>query len=86
MVGAGIHNGDVVVVRKQAEANKGDIVVAVVDGEATVKRYYPEGKQVRLQPENKDFEPIYVSRKSGDFRIAGRVVGLLRRLDGGRSA
>jgi len=80
MVGAGIYDGDVVVVRKQSEANKGDIVVAVIDGEATVKRYYPEGKRVRLQPENEDFDPIIVGRKSGDFRIAGKVVGLLRRL------
>lgn len=79
MIGAGILDGDVVVVQKQAEARKGDIVVAVVDGEATVKRYYPEGKQIRLQPENDDFEPIIVNRKSGDFRIAGKVVGLLRR-------
>ncbi len=80
MVGAGIHNGDVVVVQKQSEARKGDIVVAVVDGEATVKRYFAESGRIRLQPENDDFDPIYVDRRSGDFRIAGKVVGLLRRL------
>lgn len=79
MIGAGIRNGDVVVVRKQAVAQRGDIVVAIVDGEATVKRYFPEGARIRLQPENDDFEPIYVEKKSGDFRIAGKVVGLLRK-------
>jgi repressor LexA len=79
MLGAGIHDGDVVVVHKQEVAQKGDIVVAVVDGEATVKRYFPEGDRIRLQPENDAFAPIYVDRKSGDFRLAGKVVGLLRR-------
>lgn len=79
MMNAGIFDGDVVIVRKQAVAQKGQIVVAVVDGEATVKRYFPEGKQVRLQPENDAYEPILVNRRSGEFRIAGRVVGLLRR-------
>jgi len=79
MVNAGILNGDVVIVKKQAVANAGQIVVAIVDGEATVKRYFPEGKRIRLQPENGAYEPILVDKKSGDFRIAGRVVGLLRR-------
>ena len=80
MIGAGIYNGDVVIVRKQNVAQKGEIVVAVVDGEATVKRYFPEKHVVRLQPENPAFDPILVSLKSGEFRIAGKVVGLLRKL------
>lgn len=80
MIGAGIYDGDVVIVRKQNVAQKGEIVVAVVDGEATIKRYFPEGQGVRLQPENPAFDPILVSRKSGEFRIAGKVVGLLRKL------
>jgi repressor LexA len=79
MIGAGINDGDVVIVKKQAVAEKGDIVVAVIEGEATVKRYLPEGRRIRLQPENPDFEPIIVTKKSGEFRIAGKVVGLLRR-------
>ncbi len=79
MVDAGIFNGDLVVVRKQSDARPGEIVVAVIDGEATVKRYFLEGRQVRLQPENDAYEPIIVKKGSGDFRIAGRVVGLLRR-------
>ncbi len=77
---AGILDGDVVVVRKQAVAQKGEVVVAILNGEATVKRYFPEGRRVRLQPENDAFEPIIVSKRSGDFRIEGKVVGLLRRI------
>jgi len=80
MIEAGIRDRDVVIVRKQSVAQSGDIVVAVVNGEATVKRYFSEGRQVRLQPENPAFEPLLVTRKSGDFRIAGKVVGLLRKL------
>jgi repressor LexA len=80
MIEAGIYDRDVVIVRKQNVAQKGDIVVALVNGEATVKRYFPEGQRIRLQPENAAYEPIYVSRKSGEFRIAGKVVGLLRKL------
>ena len=81
MIGAGICDGDLVIVHKQSVAQKGDIVVAIVDGEATVKRYFSEGQNVRLQPENDSFEPIIVNRQSGDFRIAGKVVGLLRRFN-----
>jgi len=52
----------------------------VINGEATVKKYFPEGDRVRLQPENPAFGPILVNRRSGEFRIAGKVVGLLRKL------
>ena len=77
---AGILDGDLVLVRKQVTAQRGDIVVAIVNGEATVKRYFPDGSNVRLQPENDAFEPIMVSRKSREFRIAGKVVGLIRKM------
>lgn len=77
---AGILDGDLVLVKKQRVAQKGDIVVAIIGGEATVKRYFPEGTRIRLQPENDAFEPILVDRRSGEFRIAGKVVGLLRRM------
>lgn len=80
MKGAGIFDGDIVLVKKQRVAQKGDIVVAIIDGEATVKRFFPSEKSIRLQPENNDFEPIIVNKRSGDFRIAGKVVGLLRRM------
>jgi repressor LexA len=81
MQNAGILSGDLVLVKKQKIAQKGDIVVAVIGGEATVKRYFPEGKRIRLQPENDAYEPIYVDKTSGEFRIAGKVIGLLRRLE-----
>lgn len=80
MKDAGIFDGDIVVVKKQASANKGEIVVALINGEATVKRYHPEGKRVRLQPENDAFEPIMVDRKSGEFSLCGKVVSLIRRI------
>ncbi len=80
MKDAGILDGDLVLVKKQRVAKKRDIVVAIIDGEATVKRYFPSEKSIRLQPENEDFDPIIVNKKSGDFRIAGIVVGLLRRM------
>jgi len=80
MRNAGILDGDIVLVEKQQVARKGDIVVAIIGDEATVKRYYPEGTQIRLQPENDDFKPIIVSRRSPEFRIAGKVVGLMRKL------
>jgi repressor LexA len=71
---AGILEGDVVVVRPQDTADDGDIVVALVGEEATVKRFFREDDHVRLQPENTTMEPI----RSKDVRVLGRVVGLLR--------
>ncbi len=79
MKDAGILDGDIVIVRKQAVAKKGEIIVAIIGDEATVKTYYPEGNRVRLQPENEQLSPIYINRRSPEFRIAGKVVGLMRR-------
>ena len=79
MQGAGILDGDYVLARQQETADPGDIVVAVIGEEATVKRYYLEGAQVRLMPENDAFEPIWVDLNEKDFRIAGKIVGLMRR-------
>ncbi len=81
MVGDGILHGDLVFVRKQSTAREGAIVVAMIDGEATVKRYYHEGERVRFQPSNPTMDPIYVHRK--DFKrasILGEVVGVYRRV------
>lgn len=75
---AGIFDGDIVIVRKQDTAQKGDIVVAIVGNDATVKRYMPSEKQIILQPENDAFSPIVVNASSPEFRIAGKVVGLIR--------
>ncbi|MDQ7800412.1 MAG: transcriptional repressor LexA [Armatimonadota bacterium] len=76
MVGAGIYDGDYLVVRKQSHAQDGDIVVARIGDEATVKRFYREGDRIRLQPENPTMEPIYAR----DVVIEGKAVGLVRRL------
>src|SRR5215210_2195839 len=76
MVDAGILEGDHVVVRRQETAADGEIVVALVGEEATVKRFYRESDHVRLQPENHEMEPI----RSRDVKLLGRVVGLCRQV------
>ncbi len=75
MVNVGIYNGDYIVVREQKSAMTGEIVVAMIDGEATVKTFYKEQGVVRLQPENDTMEPIYVKNPV----ILGKVVALMRR-------
>jgi repressor LexA len=79
MIEAGILDGDFVVVRQQKTANNGEIVVAMLDEEATVKRFFREGDRIRLQPENSTMEPIYADRHV-DFSILGKVVALFRRI------
>ena len=74
MKNAGMLEGDYVVVRPQEDATDGEIVVALVGEEATVKRFFRESDHVRLQPENETMEPI----RSKDVRVLGRVVGLFR--------
>ena len=76
MKNAGILEGDFVVVRPQDTANDGEIVVALVGEEATVKRFFKESDHIRLQPENDALEPIRVR----DVQILGRVVGVCRRM------
>lgn len=74
MINAGILDGDIVVVRKTDYANNGEIVVAMLEDEATVKRFYKENGGYRLQPENDSMEPIYAQ----NVEILGRVVSLIR--------
>jgi repressor LexA len=86
MIEDGIHDGDYLFVRKTPSAHPGDIVVALIEDEATVKRFYPEGDRIRFQPANKDMEPIYV--KKAEFRqtqILGLVVGVYRKMNGGKA-
>jgi repressor LexA len=74
MKDAGILEGDYVVVHSQGTAQDGDIVVALLGEEATVKRFFRESDHIRLQPENDTMEPI----RSKEVKVLGRVVGLLR--------
>jgi repressor LexA len=81
MIDDGIFDGDYIFVRKQSSAESGEIVVVLIEGEATCKRFFPEGDRVRLQPANSAMEPIYIRRS--DFRsvdILGKVVGVYRRM------
>lgn len=76
MVDAGILDGDFVVVRDQPSALNGEIVVAQIEDEATVKRFFREADRIRLQPENTSMEPIY----STDVTVLGKVVAVFRRM------
>lgn len=76
MIEDGIRDGDYVIVRRQESADNGDTVVAVVDNEATVKRFYRERGRVRLQPANSSMRPAYFD----EVAIVGKVVGLIRRM------
>jgi repressor LexA len=76
MIEAAILDGDLIVVEPRPTAENGEIVVAMIDGEATVKRFYREHGRVRLQPENASMAPIYAD----DVTIVGRVEAVIRRL------
>jgi len=77
MIGAGILDGDKVIVKQQGTAENGEIVCAMINGEATLKRFFKKDCVITLKAENDKYAPITVSE--GEFRIAGRVVGLLRK-------
>ena len=74
MVNMGIYEGDQIIVKKQSTANNNDVVVALVDDSATVKRYFKENGHYRLQPENDFMDPIIVDHVD----ILGKVIGLIR--------
>jgi len=80
MTGAGILDGDLVAVRMQPEVARGEIGVVVVNDEATVKHVYVRRRKVRLVSENPAFKPMEFDAGSADIRMAGKVVGVLRRL------
>lgn len=79
MKDAGILDGDIVLARQQEYAEQGDIVVALLGDEATVKRYYRDRDGIRLVPANDAYAPIVIAEDAENFRIAGKVVGLIRR-------
>jgi repressor LexA len=78
MIEAHILDGDTVLVREQPTAENGDIVVALVDGEATVKRFFQEEDRVRLQPENRSMQPLVIDH--GELQVLGRVIGVMRKV------
>ena len=80
MKDAGIFNGDYVLGKPAAQYFPGEIVVAIIGDEATVKRFYPEKNRVRLEPENPAYGPIIVEDDLASFRIAGKVIGVMRRM------
>ena len=85
MIDDGVFDGDYLFVKKTPSAEPGEIVVALIEDEATVKRYYPEGDRIRFQPANATMSPIYVQKSQ--FRstmILGKVVGVYRKMPGGR--
>jgi len=77
MIDDGIHDGDVVVVRRARRAERGETVVAVIDGEATLKRFHPMGREIELRPANASLRPLRVAADRVEIR--GVVTGLLRR-------
>ena len=79
MINVGILDGDMVIVKKQNTAQDGEIVVALIDDEATVKKFFKGHNYIRLQPENDYYAPIII-RSNQELRILGKVIGLVRRM------
>jgi repressor LexA len=81
MIEDGIFDGDYIFVKKQLNAERGDIVVAMIEGEATVKRYFPEGDSIRFQPANARMQPIVVKKREWkSVNLLGIVVGVYRKM------
>lgn len=80
MIDAGIYDGDFVLVKRQETADPGDVIVAQIGDEATVKKFFPDRHRIRLEPANPEYGPIIVERDTPGFTIAGKVIGLLRRM------
>jgi len=78
MIGDGILEGDLVIIRRQETAVNGDIVCALIGNEATLKRFQRKGNQITLQPANPKYQPIIVPK--GEFRILGKATGVIRKL------
>ena len=77
MIGDGIHDGDLILLRKQEDAENGQTVVALIDGEATVKRFYRKGASVELHPANSSMQPLVLEAEK--VTVQGVVVGLIRK-------
>jgi len=85
MIRAGIYDGDIAIAQQQSVADHGDIIIALLGDEATVKRFYHKNKVIILQPENDTMQPIRVS-EGGDFKILGKVIATLHRVGNERAA
>jgi repressor LexA len=85
MIKAGIYDGDIAIAQQQSAADHGDIVIALLGDEATVKKFYRKKKVIILQPENDAMQPIKVSEES-DFKILGKVIATLHRIGNQRAA
>jgi repressor LexA len=79
MVDEGIFDGDLIILNKNKNPENGDLVIAMVDGEMTLKKYYRIGDKIKLQPANPNFKPIYVNEK--DIKIQGIVIALIRKFN-----
>ncbi|RLJ05433.1 MAG: repressor LexA, partial [Candidatus Aenigmatarchaeota archaeon] len=80
MVNAGILDGDFVLVKQQPVAEQGEIVVVLIEDEATVKKFYKNRNKIKLKPENEAMNPIVVDSQESSVRIIGKVVGVVRRM------
>lgn len=80
MINAGILDGDLVLVRQQPTAEQGEMVVVLIEDEATVKRFYRDKDKIRLQPENDTMEPLIVDPQENAVRIIGKVEGVIRKV------
>ncbi len=77
MINAGIHTGDIVFIRQQPEVQEGEIAAVLIDGEATLKRFYRHGSAVELRPENSRYKSMFFTEENGtDFRVLGKAVAL----------
>ena len=81
MIEAHIQEGDLVLVKPQPVANNGEIVVALINDEATVKRFYKKGNTIQLKPEHPTMKPIIIKEGQADVHIIGKVTAVIRQLD-----
>lgn len=85
MIKAGIYDGDIAIAQQQSVADHGDIIIALLGDEGTVKKFYRKNKVIILQPENDTMQPIRVNEES-DFKILGKVIATLHRIGNERAA
>ncbi|MFP4457993.1 MAG: transcriptional repressor LexA [Candidatus Zixiibacteriota bacterium] len=79
MIGANIFDGDVAIIKREEIAQNGDIVAALVDGEATLKRFYRNKDVIWLMPENSDFKPVIITKEEGPLLVLGKLVATIRK-------